>query len=181
MRTQGGGGLSDMWALFGVRKKWELKPFCDRKKTTVLTLMLLTWQSEWIWNSKKCLTLDVEVPFQHYLWHHHIIPLRINSVLRIDKWYLFQLRIIAECNFNLMSFYFPHQHHKAELGLWVNIIKTFAIRGYRSMIAGNPNEIFPHDDIACKGLAALCHNGIYGCWILSAELIFKGMIWWCHK
>ncbi len=63
---------------------------------------------------------------------------------------------MAECNFNLMSFYFPHQHHKAEIGFRVNIIKTFAIEGYRYTIAGNLNEIFPHDDIACKGLAALC-------------------------
>ncbi len=31
-----------------------------------------------------------------------------------------------------------------------------AIGGYRSMIADNPNEIFPHDTIACKGLAARC-------------------------
>ncbi len=63
---------------------------------------------------------------------------------------------MTECNFNQMSFYFPHQHHKAEIGLCVNIIKTFAIGGNRSAIAGNPNEIFPHDDIACKGLAAVC-------------------------
>ncbi len=40
----------------------------------------------------------------------------------------------------------------------MNIIKTFAIGGYRSTIAGNPNEIFPHDDIAFKGLAALCQK-----------------------
>ncbi len=62
---------------------------------------------------------------------------------------------MAECNFNLMSFYFPHQHHKAEIGLRVNIIKTFAIGDYRSAIAGNPNEIFPQNDMACKGLEAL--------------------------
>ncbi len=32
MRAQGGGSLA---TLFGVRKKWELKQFCERKKTTV--------------------------------------------------------------------------------------------------------------------------------------------------
>ncbi len=34
---------------------------------------------------EKGLTEGVEIHFQHYLWHHHIIPLRINSILRIDK------------------------------------------------------------------------------------------------
>ncbi len=32
-----GGGLSDMWALFGVRKKWNLKQFCDWKKNGCFT------------------------------------------------------------------------------------------------------------------------------------------------
>ncbi len=34
MRAQRGGGGS-LATLFGVRKKWELKQFCERKKTTV--------------------------------------------------------------------------------------------------------------------------------------------------
>ncbi len=33
MRAQRGEG--SLVTLFGVRKKWELKPFCERKKTTV--------------------------------------------------------------------------------------------------------------------------------------------------
>ncbi len=31
--SEGGGG--SLATLFGVRKKWELKQFCERKKTTV--------------------------------------------------------------------------------------------------------------------------------------------------
>ncbi len=86
----------------------------------------------------------MEIPFQPYLWHHHIIPLKISSVLRNVKWKLFQLKIMAEYNFYLLvSFYFPRQHHKAEIGLWVNIVKTFAIGGYRSTTAGKKSEIFP--------------------------------------
>ncbi len=40
----------------------------------------------------------------------------------------------------------------------MNLIKTFAIGGYRSTTAGNSNAIFPYDDIACKGLAAMHHK-----------------------
>ncbi len=66
-----GGGLSDRWALFGVRKKWELKQFCDRKKMTVLSLMLLTWWSEWTWNLKKGLTGGVELPTYYTITLFH--------------------------------------------------------------------------------------------------------------
>ncbi len=38
----GGGGLATGEHYLESEKKWELKQFCDRKKTTVLALMLLT-------------------------------------------------------------------------------------------------------------------------------------------
>ncbi len=49
---------------------------------------------------------------------------------------------MAARNFYLMFFYFPHQHDKAELGLWVNIIKTFAIEGYRSTTAVKSKRVY---------------------------------------
>ncbi len=76
------------------------------------SFVLLTWQSEWIWNSKKGLTLDVEIPFQHYLWHHHIIPLKINSPLRIQQpytpqWHKAAKPLHAISSWGNISFGFP--------------------------------------------------------------------------
>ncbi len=63
MRAQGGGSLA---TLFGVRKKWELKQFCERKKTTV-TFDIADVKIGVDMKFKKGLTGDKEIPFQPYL------------------------------------------------------------------------------------------------------------------
>ncbi len=61
-----GGGLSDMLAPVGVRKKCELKQFCDRKKNHVnfdFANVIIGVDMK----IEKGLTKDVDIPFQHYL------------------------------------------------------------------------------------------------------------------
>ncbi len=57
--SEGGGSLA---TLFGVRKKWELKQFCERRKKTV------TFDAAYVKIGVDIkFERDVEMPFQHYL------------------------------------------------------------------------------------------------------------------
>ncbi len=92
MPTQGKG-----WTLFGDWKRWELKQFCDGKKTTVLTLMLLKWESGWMSHFFHINSFNSRATRKFALWPQKFF----NTFMRTMMASLGSLMTIWSCHYDI--------------------------------------------------------------------------------